>query len=91
MLNNTQCELARVMTNDTTSDAQIILEYTSLNPDTMGLAAKDIDKLVKLHNMPIDKCLKTMFNDFADVADKYSISPATLFCVYMDYMNKSRS
>lgn len=90
MLNNTQCELARVMANDTASDERINLEYASLNPDTMELAAKDIDELVKLHNMPIDKCLKIMFNDFADIADKYSISPATLFCVYMGFLNKSR-
>lgn len=90
MLNNTQCELARVMTNNTATDEQINLEYASMNHDTMELAAKDIDELVKLHNMTIDKCLKTMLSDFANVANKYSISPATLFCVYMDFMNKSR-
>ena len=79
MLNNTQCELARVMTNDIASDVQINLEYASLNPATMELAAKEIDGLVRLHSMPIDKCLKTMFNDFADIANKYFIRPATLF------------
>lgn len=89
MPNKTQCELARVMTNDAADDELINREYELLDQNTRAQAAVDIDELIKKHNMPIDKALKIMFNDFADVAEKYTISPATLFCVYMDFKSKN--
>lgn len=89
MPSKTQCELARVMTNDTTADELINRECESLDQATKTQAAFDIDELIKRHNMPIDKALKIMFNDFANVAEKYAICPATLFCIYMDIKSKN--
>lgn len=84
MLNNKQCELARVMTQDTTDNFQINNEFNTLNSSTKTNITSAIDELLKLHDMPIDKGFEVMKKDFIQIANEFSISPATLFCIYMD-------
>lgn len=88
MLNNTQCELARVMTQDTTDNFQINKEFNALNLSAKANIASAIDELLKLHDMPIDKGFEIMKKDFIQIANEFSISPATLFCIYMDNKTK---
>lgn len=88
MLSAKQCELARVMTKDTVSDIQMNAEYQTVSDDDKSIAAEQIDMLLKEHNMPFDKGIGLLQADFAEVASKFQISPATLFCVYMASKNK---
>lgn len=84
MLGIKQCEIARTMTKSTTSDSTINVEFNSMNLSDKITSANEIDALVKMHNLPFDKGFDIMVEDFNTIADKYSISPATLFCVYME-------
>lgn len=84
MLSSKQCELACKMTGVTVPDAQIISEYNSLQDCDKETASQEIDKLLVEHNQPFDIGIRLLQNDFANTAKKYSISPATLFCVYID-------
>lgn len=88
MLSAKQCELARVMTKDTVSDIQMNAEYQTVSDDDTSIAAEQIDMLLKEHNMPFYKGIGLLQADFAEVASKFQISPATLFCVYMASKNK---
>ena len=88
MLSSKQCEIARTMTQDNISDLQIIQEYEMFNDLLKPSAVNEIDNLLKQHDAPFDKAFKTMVKDFSIIANKYSISPSTLFCIYMD--NKSK-
>lgn len=83
-----QCELARAMTNTTTSDDQINSEFEAISQSSKLAAFKEIEILLEQHNMPFDKGFKVMKKDFNDVSEKFLISPATLFCIYMDIKSK---
>lgn len=85
MLSAKQCELARIMTRTDTPDCQIVSEFnTVISIDTLSTIAECIDNLLKLHDMPFDVGFDIMAEDFALVAEQFEISPATLFCIYMD-------
>ena len=84
MLNSKQCELACKMTGVTIPDAQIIMEYSSLQDCDKEAVLQEIDKLLVEHNQPFDIGIRLLQNDFVNKAKKYNITPATLFCVYMD-------
>lgn len=73
------------MTRDTATDAMIISEYSSMSSPDKQNAAREIDVLLKQHDMPFDKGIKVMQSDFSNIASKFNIHPATLFCVYMDF------
>lgn len=88
MLSAKQCELARVMTRDTISDIQMNSEYQTMSDTDKTIAADQIDDLLKKHNMPFDKGIGLLQDDFSEVASKFQISPATLFCIYMASKNK---
>ena len=88
MLSSKQCELARTMTQDKTTDLQINQEFESMKPSDKILSAAVVEKLLQLHDMPFDKGFKFLVNDFTHIASEFYISPATLFCVYME--NKSK-
>lgn len=88
MLSAKQCELARVMTKDTISDTKMNAEYQTMSDTDKTIAADQIDRLLKEHNMPFDKGIGLLQDDFANVASKFQISPATLFCIYMSSKNK---
>ena len=87
MLSSKQCELARVITGDTTSDFEINKEFEKISLSSKILATLAIDNLLKLHDIPFDKGFNLFKNDFYQIANKFSIKPATLFCIYMN--NKS--
>lgn len=88
MLSAKQCELARVMTKDTISDTQMNAEYQTMSDTDKTIAANQIDSLLKEHNMPFDRGIGLLQDDFANVASRFHISPATLFCIYMSSKNK---
>lgn len=88
MLSSKQCELARLMTQDTITDSKINEEFKSLNLEVKLSAVVAIDKLLQLHDMPFDKGFRLLVDDFRHIANEFYISPATLFYIYME--NKSQ-
>lgn len=84
MLSSKQCELACKMTGVTVPYAQIISEYSSLQDCDKETALQEINKLLVEHNQPFDTGILLLQHDFANTAKKYNITPATLFCIYMD-------
>lgn len=88
MPNQRQCELARLLTASSTSNAQINEEYQGIGEVRARLSAQMIDMLLKEHDLPFDKGFEILKKDFWAIAQKFEISPATLFCIYMHYINK---
>lgn len=84
MLGSKQCELARLITGDTTSDSLINKEFEEISLSSKITAVLAIDNLLKSHDMPFDKGFKLIKNDFYRIANEFSIKPATLFCIYMN-------
>lgn len=84
MFSQQQCEIARTLTKDDALNEQINSEYQTMTPTDKSNAAAQIDKLCKEHNDSFDKAFPVIANDFKEVANTYHISPATLFCVYME-------
>lgn len=88
MLSSKQCEIARVMTSDKTNDVKINEEFLKMSEEDKLSAAIAVDKILKPHNMPFDKGYKIMTNDFIHIATEFLVSPATMFCIYMECKSK---
>ena len=56
----------------------------NLNLTSKICASEKLEALLQLHNKPFDLGFNTMTEDFSAVAKEYGISPATLFCIYME-------
>lgn len=84
MLSSKQFELARLMTHDTSSDLKIANELSTISLVSKASASLAIDNLLKAHDLPFYQGFQLMTKDFADIARQFSISPATLFCIYME-------
>jgi hypothetical protein len=85
MLSKKQCEVAKLMTGVDVEDNKIIFEYENTDPTAQMDMSKEIDKLVKMHNLPFDKGFGIMKDDFLAIASRYAVNPATLFCFYMKH------
>lgn len=79
-----QCELARTMTKDTASDTQINKEYSLMNESTKISVINLIESMLPSHRVPFDKDFENFVKDFSRIATEFSVSPATVFCVYME-------
>ena len=88
MFNQRQCEIARLLTATSTPDTQINEEYQSVGEIRAKLSTQMIDVLLKEHDLPFDEGFEILKEDFLSIAQKFSISPATLFCIYMHYVNQ---
>lgn len=85
MLSHEQCELARIMTKDTTPDKQIQKEYDAFPVSLRAEASSRLDDLVKAHDGRFDLAYPVFVQDSANTSKEYHLSPAALFCVYMNY------
>lgn len=81
-------ELARIMTGSTLSDNALIKQVKSTSDLIRQLSSMEIDSLARKHNMPFDKGFPQMKKDFSLIASKYSLDPATLFWIYMDWIKE---
>lgn len=88
MLSEQQCELARTMTGDDTDSAIIITQYSGMSSSDKSAAYQALDTVLKIHDIPFDEGIVQFKKDFANIASEYNISPAALFCVYMEMRNK---
>ncbi len=85
---NKAAELARLMTGSTLSDNAIIKQVKSTSDQIRQISSMEIDSLARKHNMPFDKGFPQMKMDFSLIAAKYSLDPATLFWIYMDWLKE---
>mgnify|MGYP004695556501 CR=1 FL=1 len=83
MISNTQCEIARKMTNTNTTDVQIQCEYATLTEQQKNDISAKIDGLIRAHSGPIDTAYPEMVEDFRVISTAYGVSSATTFCIYM--------
>lgn len=88
MLSSKQCEIARLLTKTNITNEQINTEYNSIKKTDSDLAVQEINGLLIKHNDSFDKGFDVMTDDFTIISSKYDISPATLFCLLMEYFNK---
>lgn len=84
MYSKKQCEVARTMTSSKAPDTQINQEALNMSDKQKKQTVDAISRLVKIHDMPIDKGWPIMKRDFDIIASEFLIDPATLFCIYMD-------
>ena len=76
-------EIARTSTNTNTSDEQIRTELKSIDPITKIYIIAAVNGLLAT-NPHFD----LLGDALTPIANKYSISPATLFCIYMNSVSK---
>ena len=76
-------EIARTSTNTNASDAQIRTELQSIDPITKIYILAALNSLLAT-NPRFDLLGEAL----TPIAEKYSISPATLFCIYMNSISK---
>lgn len=84
MLVHEQCEIARVMTKDTVTDDQIRAEYDAFPVSSKPEVNNRIGALIKAHNGSFDVAYPIIAQDFLRIGQEYHVSPATLFCIYME-------
>lgn len=80
-----QCEIARLMTQDTAPDIQINAEIQTIANDKAAQMAQEIDQLCRQHDLPFDTGFPVIKSDFDRIARRYHVSPSTLFCIYMEH------
>ena len=85
-LSEKMCSVARLMTGCDTPTETINKEYNSISDTDKQQILQAIDNTVKKHDSPIDEGKKQLEVDFSIIASNFYISPATLFCLYMDYL-----
>ena len=90
MLNSKMCCLARLLTGDSSSDEAINAEYIKMPIQDKKSAFELIHKISIKHNAPFDLGNKQMRIDFDVIANNYCISPATLFCIYMELLSQNK-
>lgn len=88
MLSHEQCELARIMTKDTTTDKQIQKEYNAFPVALRTEVSNRLDELAKAHDGRFDLAYPVFVQDAADTSKEYHLSPAALFCLYMNYRSQ---
>lgn len=82
-----KCEIARVMTLSTLADEDITKGVLSIDISVKKQVCKQIDNLLKEHDLPFDKAFPLMVKDFNEVGYKNNMDSAVLFCIYMDFKN----
>ena len=80
-----QCEIARLMTGCSDSDSEILRGVATMNILVKEEASLVVNKLLIRDDLPFDKAYHLMKGDFERVAQKYKISSASLFWVYMEW------
>lgn len=46
-----------------------------------------IDQAVASYGRPFNEIWEVALKDFREIASQYNISPATLFCVYLEWLD----
>lgn len=90
MLNSKMCSLARLFTGDSSSDEAINAEYIKMSLQDKKSAFELIHKISIKHDAPFDLGNRQMRIDFDVIANNYCVSPATLFCVYMELLSQNK-
>lgn len=90
MFSAVQCQAARLMTGTDTPDEQISQEYAAMLGANRGVAVMLLDNAVKQYGLPFEQAWEYARKDFSEIATKYNVSPATLLCLYIEWINASK-
>lgn len=80
-----QAEIARLMTGSSLSTIAIISKVKYVAKAIREKAGLEVNQMVQEHNLPFDKAFPLIKDGFNEIATKYSMDPAVLFWVYMDW------
>ena len=87
---NKKIKLAQAMTGSTEEEKVIMKEYLENPVSTMMNECKVLDSLIEKHNQQFDKGWEQMKIDFISVAAGSNIDEATMFMIYMEYLNREK-
>ena len=87
MFSEKQCNIARLMTGADTPDEIISEEHAAMLGPNRNVAAMRIDQALSLYGKPFNQVWELALKDFREIASQYNISPATLFCVYLEWLD----
>ena len=87
MFSEIQCNIARLMTGTDTPDEMISEEHAAMLGSNRNVAAMRIDQAVASYGRPFNEIWEVALKDFREIASQYNISPATLFCVYLEWLD----
>lgn len=73
------------MTGSDATDEQISQEYAAMLGPNRNVAALRLDGAVRQYGLPFDQVWERALKDFRELAAQYRVSPATLFCLYLEW------
>ncbi|MBE7003689.1 MAG: hypothetical protein E7425_05295 [Ruminococcaceae bacterium] len=85
MFSAVQCYAARLLTGTDTPDEIISQEYAALLGPNRNVAAMLLDDAVRKQGLPFQQAWDFCKDDFQAIAEQYSVSPATMVCLYMEW------
>lgn len=88
MTKEQQADIARAMTGSNLSNEGIFIGVLSISETQRDSMCIEVHPILEKHNLPFDKAFPLFRADFNKIAIKYSIDPAVLFWVYMEWLNK---
>ncbi|KEI16989.1 hypothetical protein Z959_07885 [Clostridium novyi B str. ATCC 27606] len=80
-----QAEIARSITGSNLSTIAIISKVKYVTKTTREKIGPEINQMVQERNLPFDKAFPLIKDGFNEIATKYSMDPAVLFWIYMDW------
>lgn len=87
MFSEKQCNIARLMAGADTPDEIISEEHAAMLGPNRNVAAMRIDQAISLYGKPFSQVWELALKDFHEITSQYNISPATLFCVYLEWLD----
>ena len=85
MFSSRECQMARLMTGSDATDDQISQEYAAMLGSNRRVAALRLDEAVRRCGLPFEQAWERALKDFRELAAQYRVSPATLFCLYLEW------
>jgi len=82
-------EIARAMTGSVLSDEEIMIGVKNVKPIVKEECCRQVDKLLKKHDLPFDKGYLLAKDDFNNIARRYKIDAAVMFWIYMEWLGKT--
>lgn len=85
---NQAAEIARLMTDSTLTNSQIIMAVSNIPRQKRDAICPEVDIMVKQHNLPFDKAYPLVKEEFKFLATQNNLDAAVLFWLYMEWIKK---
>ena len=89
-LSSRQCEIARIMTKSKASDETIRMGLYKLSESEWFAYCEKLEPILKRDDGPFDKTHLIEVINFQKFASEIGVDRATLFAVFMEWMNKNK-